>query len=134
MAEMNAGSDARVLLVEDDQAISDLLATVLRGMGVEVDVAHNGQRAVELAEQNRPSLVILDLGLPEMYGTTVAAKLRRRYVNLPVMVVSALTSSAVAEDAWEIGAFAYMTKPFELDAFTETVERGLKLTQRTGHA
>jgi DNA-binding response OmpR family regulator len=125
-----SGDGQRVLLVEDDPAISELLQTVLTGMGLHVDVAPNGGRALELAEKNRPSLVVLDLGLPEMYGKTVAATLRRRYGDLPVMVVSALPATAVAEDAWQVGAFAYMTKPFELDAFAATVERGLKLTPR----
>jgi DNA-binding response OmpR family regulator len=120
----------RVLLVEDDQAISELMQMVLKGMGLAVDVAPNGHQAIELASRHRPALVVLDLGLPEMYGKTVAANLRRQYDNLPVMVVSALSSSAVAEDAWEIGAFTYITKPFELDAFTDAVERGLKMNPR----
>lgn len=117
----------RVLLVEDDQSIRELLEVVLQGMGLFVDAASNGTLAIELAKQHRPSLVVLDLGLPGMYGKTVAARLRQHYQNLPVMVVSALSSSAVAEDAWEIGAFTYITKPFELDAFTNAVERGLQL-------
>jgi len=121
------GIDRRVLLVEDDQAISELMQKVLGGMGLAVDVASDGKRALELAEKHRPALVVLDLGLPEMYGKVVAANLRDRYKNLPVMVVSALSASAVAEDAWEIGAFTYITKPFELDAFTAAVERGLSL-------
>ena len=127
MSSAKRGDAVRVLLVEDDQAISSLMETVLKGMGLHVDVAGNGRRALDLADQNRPSLVILDLGLPEMYGKTVAANLRLRHGDLPMMVVSALSSSAVAEDAWEMGAFTYITKPFELDAFTQAVERGLKL-------
>ncbi len=125
------GDGQRVLLVEDDQAISELMQMVLRGMGLSVDVAHNGRRALELAEKQRPALVVLDLGLPEMYGKTVAKNLRSRYQNLPVLVVSALSASAVAEDAWAMGAFTYITKPFELDAFTEAVERGLSLNSRS---
>ena len=130
MASPNSGDGKRVLLVEDDPAISELLQTVLAGMGLAVDVAASGSRALELAEKHRPSLVVLDLGLPEMYGKTVAVSLRRRYQNLPVMVVSALPATAVAEDAWQMGAFTYMTKPFELDAFTAAVERGLKMAPR----
>jgi DNA-binding response OmpR family regulator len=130
MSSVNMRDSHRVLLVEDDQAISELMQMVLKGMGLSVDVAPNGHRALELAQENRPALVVLDLGLPEMYGKTVAANLRRQYDNLPVMVVSALSSSAVAEDAWEIGAFTYITKPFELDAFTDAVERGLNLNPR----
>jgi DNA-binding response OmpR family regulator len=128
-----SGKDKRVLLVEDDQAISELMFSVLSGMGLSVDVAPNGTRALELASQHQPSLVVLDLGLPEMYGKTVAANLRSRYKDLPVLVVSALTSAAVAEDAWEVGAFSYLTKPFELDAFTAAVERGLKLSRGGAH-
>lgn len=127
MGTARTGDGKRVLLVEDDQAISELMLRVLRDMGLAVEVARNGPRALELAAQQKPSLVVLDLGLPEMYGKTVGRRLRSQYQDLPVMVVSALPSSAVAEDAWEIGAFTYMTKPFELDAFTTAVERGLTL-------
>jgi DNA-binding response OmpR family regulator len=130
MTRTRESDSRRVLLVEDDQAISELMQMVLRGMGLAVDVAANGKRALELADQHRPALVVLDLGLPEMYGKTVAANLRDRYQGLPVMVVSALSASAVAEDAWEVGAFTYITKPFELDAFTAAVERGLALQGR----
>ena len=127
MASSKVAESERVLLVEDDQGIRELMEVVLTGMGLAVDAASNGVRALELAKQHRPALVVLDLGLPGMYGKTVAAHLRQEYHNLPVMVVSALSSSAVAEDAWEIGAFTYITKPFELDAFTSAVERGLQL-------
>ncbi|MFI5266021.1 MAG: response regulator transcription factor [Chloroflexota bacterium] len=132
MSSVNMRDSDRVLLVEDDLAISELMQMVLKGMGLPVDVACNGCSAIELAKQHRPALVVLDLGLPEMYGKSVAANLRREYDNLPVMVVSALSASAVAEDAWEIGAFTYITKPFELDTFTAAVERGLKLNPRPG--
>jgi two-component system, OmpR family, KDP operon response regulator KdpE len=117
----------RVLLVEDDEAISKLMQAVLRDMGVIVDVAYNGPAAIELAKKRRPALVVLDLGLPEMYGKTVAACLKQMQNNLPVMVVSALSPSAVAEDAWEIGAYTYITKPFELDAFSAAVRQGLRM-------
>jgi len=127
MAGAVKGNKQRVLLVEDDEAISSLMQMVLGEMGLFVDVAANGPTALELAERNRPALVVLDLGLPEMYGKTVAAHLRQLHQNLPVMVVSALSASAVAKDAWEIGAFTYMTKPFELEAFTAAVRRGLDL-------
>jgi DNA-binding response OmpR family regulator len=132
MTEAHGRGGQRVLVVEDDRAISDLMHAVLTGMGLSTDIAHDGPKALELAETNRPALVVLDLGLPKMYGKNVGVRLRKRYQGLPVMVVSALPSSAVAQDAWEIGAFAYITKPFELDAFTAAVQRGLKLASRAG--
>jgi DNA-binding response OmpR family regulator len=128
-----AGGDGkgRVLLVEDDEAISSLMQTVLREMDLSVDVAPNGPKAIELANKRRPSLVVLDLGLPDMYGKTVAEQLRRLHKKVPVMVVSALAPTAVAEDAWQIGAYTYITKPFELEAFTSAVKRGLRMAD--GH-
>lgn len=126
-----AGNDSqRVLLVEDDDAISSLMQAVLRDMDLSVDVARNGSAALELAHRHRPAMVVLDLGLPEMYGKTVASQLRQIYGNLPVMVVSALSPSAVAEDAWAIGAYTYITKPFELDAFSAAVRKGLSMGAR----
>ena len=124
------GDRDRVLLVEDDPAIRDLMETVLKDMGLAVDVASNGPRGLELAASNQPALAILDLGLPDMYGSTVAAGLRTLYANLTLMVVSALSPSAVAEDAWQMGAFTYVTKPFELDQFSAAVRRGLELAHR----
>jgi len=129
VAQAAKGQSAHVLLVEDDPAIRELMQMVLGDMGLSIDVASTGPMALELASQRQPNMVILDLGLPEMYGKTVGSVLRRRYgSNLPVMVVSALSAPAVAQDAWEIGAFAYITKPFELDAFSETVQRGLRMS------
>lgn len=128
------GGRERVLLVEDDSAISELMQMMLADMGLAVDVAATGSRAIELAELNPPALAILDLGLPEMYGKTVAAKLRSRYASLPMFVVSALSASTVAEDAWAMGAFTYITKPFELDAFSAAVKRGLELARKNARA
>jgi len=129
VARKGASDSARILLVEDDPAISSLMSTVIADMGLPVDTASSGPAALELAARNRPAMVVLDLGLPDMYGKTVAGHLKLRYPDLPVMIVSALSSSAVAEDAWEVGAFTYITKPFELDAFIAAVRQGLELAK-----
>ena len=117
----------QVLLVEDDPAIVELMQLVLADEGLSVDVARTGTKALEMARQRRPQVAILDLGLPEMYGKTLGQNLRKLYPDLPLLVVSALPSNAVAQDAWEMGAFSYITKPFELDALSAAVKRGLDL-------
>ncbi|HEU0167666.1 MAG TPA: response regulator [Chloroflexota bacterium] len=117
----------QVLLVEDDPAIVELMQLVLADEGLTVDVARTGTRALEMARQRRPQVAILDLGLPEMYGKTLGKNLRKLYPDLPLLVVSALPSNAVAQDAWEMGAFSYITKPFELDVLSAAVKRGLDL-------
>lgn len=122
------GSPPRpVLLVEDDDPISELIRLMLLDMGLPVEVARSGPEAIAMAARQRPALVILDLGLPDMYGRAVGRRLRRLYPNVPIMVISALAGSTVAEDAWAIGAFAYLTKPFELEALTDAIRRGLAL-------
>ena len=120
-------SAPQVLLVEDDPAIVELMQLVLADEGLSVDVTRTGTRALEMARQRRPEVAILDLGLPEMYGKTLGKNLRQLYPDLPLLVVSALPSNAVAQDAWEMGAFSYITKPFELDALSAAVKRGLDL-------
>jgi DNA-binding response OmpR family regulator len=121
-------SQPRVLLVEDDPAIVELMQLVLADEGLTVEVARSGTLALELARRHRPQVAVLDLGLPEMYGKTLGRNLHQLYPDLPLLVVSALPSNAVAQDAWEMGAFSYITKPFELDAFSAAVKRGLSLS------
>ncbi|MBV9121593.1 MAG: response regulator [Chloroflexi bacterium] len=134
VAPVKSGAGQRVLLVEDDPAISDLMQTVLRELGLTVEAANTGAKALEMARHEPPALAILDLGLPEMYGKTVAQRLKSEQPDLPVLVVSALSSSTVAQDAWEMGAYSYVTKPFELDAFTAAVKRGLSRAKRRATA
>jgi len=124
------GQPPQVLLVEDDPAIVELMQLVLADDGLTVEVACSGARALELARQRQPQVAILDLGLPEMHGTTLGRNLHQLYPDLPLLVVSALPCNAVAQDAWDMGAFSYITKPFELDAFSAAVQRGLNLSQR----
>lgn len=125
-----ASASRRVLVVEDDPAISSLMQAVLRDAGATIDVATDGPAALTIASDQQPDLVILDLGLPNMYGTAVAEQLRQQLGSVPILVVSALPASAVAADAWQIGAFTYITKPFELDAFSAAVQRGLAISQQ----
>jgi len=104
-----------VLVVEDDDAVANLLDTLLSELGCAVRVARTGHQALEMAAGDAPSLVILDLGLPGLYGTSVGVTLRHMHPKLPLIIVSALPDSAVAQDAWSVGAQAYFTKPFDCD-------------------
>jgi len=81
-------------------------------------------------ERALPRLVILDLGLPGLYGTSLAITLRAEFPGLPFIVVSALQADAVAQDAWSIGAAAYLTKPFDCDELLATVRRVLAASRR----
>ena len=120
-------SQRRVLVIEDDEAIALLIQTILQEAGLMVDTARTGHEALELAAATTPDLVVLDLGLPGLYGTSVAVALRQAYRKLPIIVVSALPDRTVAEDAWGIQAQGYLTKPFEPDALERLVLRYIEV-------
>lgn len=103
-----------VLVVDDDPYLLRALRITLRAHGYDVAVAPDGQSALAAAAQTPPALVILDLGLPDMDGTAVLAKLRRTS-HVPVLVLSARHGSTDKVQALDAGADDYITKPFGLD-------------------
>lgn len=105
----------RVLLVEDDEHLSTALALTMRARGYAVTTAATGASAVHEAGHRRHEVVILDLGLPDMDGTEVIARIRERGWQVPVIVLSARREEASKVRALDAGADDYMTKPFGAD-------------------
>ena len=103
---------ARVLVVEDDEAIADVLRRSLRAEGHEVQSAGDGVEALSLAEQFVPDLVILDLGLPRLDGTEVLKRLRAEG-DVPILILTARTETEDRVDGLDSGADDYLPKPFE---------------------
>jgi DNA-binding response OmpR family regulator len=102
----------RVLVVEDDEAIADVLRRSLRAEGHEVQSAADGVQALALAEQFVPDLVILDLGLPRLDGTEVLKRLRDEG-DVPVLILTARTETEDRVEGLDAGADDYLPKPFE---------------------
>lgn len=118
----------RVLIVEDDEALSQFLRKSLAASHYEADVATDGERARELVEQQEYDLVILDLNLPKADGLEVLRHIRARNTALPVV---ALTARREVEDrvkALDLGADDYIAKPF---AFAELSARVRALLRRS---
>ena len=105
-------STGRVLVVEDDEAIADVLRRTLRQEGHEVRSAGDGVAALALAEEFVPDLVILDLGLPKLDGSEVLRRLRRES-DVPILVLTARTELDDRVDGLDSGADDYLVKPFE---------------------
>jgi DNA-binding response OmpR family regulator len=103
----------RLLLAEDDSAISVPLARALRRAGYEVDVAADGPSALEQASTG-PDLLILDLGLPGMDGLEVCRRLREAGQTLPVLVLTARADELDTVVGLDAGADDYVTKPFRV--------------------
>ena len=102
----------RVLVVEDDAAIADVLRRLLRQEGHEVRSAEDGVEALELAESFVPDLVILDLGLPKLDGVEVCRRLRAES-DAPILILTARTDTDDRVEGLDSGADDYLVKPFE---------------------
>jgi two-component system chemotaxis response regulator CheY len=114
------GIPKRVLVVDDDASIRELLLTALEDDGYEVVPAVNGQDALAVCERWRPDVIVLDLMMPVMDGWTFAKRLRERD-DIPIVVLSAATD--LARHAKTIGAAAVVAKPFDLDQLLPKVAR-----------
>jgi len=102
----------RILVVEDDEDIVDVLRRTLRGEGYEVSAVGDGPGALELASSFMPDLVILDLGLPGLDGVEVCRRLRQEG-DVPVLMLTARTETGDMVEGLDSGADDYLTKPFE---------------------
>ena len=120
----------RVLLAEDDQAISEPLARALRREGYDVEVREDGPGALESATGELPvDLVVLDLGLPGMDGLEVCRRLRAEGSGVPVLVLTARADEVDTVVGLDAGADDYVTKPFRL---AELLARARALLRRGG--
>jgi len=103
----------RVLLAEDDPAISEPLARALRREGYDVDVRADGRAALEGANES-PDLVVLDLGLPHIDGLEVCRRIRADGRTIPVLILTARADEVDTVVGLDAGADDYVTKPFRL--------------------
>ena len=120
----------KILVVDDEKPISDIIKFNMVKEGYEVVTAFDGREALEMFEAERPDILILDLMLPELDGLEVARTIRKTS-NVPIIVLSAKDSEFDKVIGLEIGADDYMTKPFsnrELQARVKAILRRTDLT------
>src|SRR5687767_12881420 len=105
----------QVLLIEDDPEIRQILADALGLDGLRLSAASNGREALEAASRDPFELILLDLGLPGLNGLKVLDHLKQHPVthNIPVVVITAWSSTEDKLHSFELGAVDYITKPFE---------------------
>ena len=105
---------AQILLVDDELSIQRAMAPLLRSRGYGVTVAGTGREALDLFARERPDLLILDLGLPDMNGIEVCRQVRE-LADTPILILSARGAEKDKVAALDQGADDYMTKPFDVD-------------------
>jgi two-component system chemotaxis response regulator CheY len=119
-ASAPVGIQKRVLVVDDDASIRELLSTALEDDGYEVVPAKNGQDALSVCERWRPDVIVLDLMMPVMDGWTFAKRMRERD-DIPIVVLSA--ANDLERHAKALGAAEVVGKPFDLDQLLPKVAR-----------
>ncbi|MFM8518826.1 MAG: response regulator transcription factor [Solirubrobacterales bacterium] len=131
---MNEG--ARILVVEDDREIVDVLRRTLRADGFTVEGVGDGGGALELAPDFLPDLVILDLGLPDMDGEEVCRQLRlaQETTRVPILMLTARTELDDRVSGLDSGADDYLTKPFEREEILARIRALLRRTPPRGSA
>jgi two-component system OmpR family response regulator len=124
-------AEARLLVVEDDENIAELLAASLRYAGFDVVTARDGQQALRTARKVRPDLMVLDVMLPGIDGFEVVRRLTSQGNRCPVLFLTARDSVADKIAGLTVGGDDYVTKPFSLD---EVIARIRAVLRRTASA
>lgn len=122
----------KILIIDDDVEITTMMADVLKGEGYAVTLAHEGLRAIEKSNQEKVDLILLDIRMPFFSGFWFcdAFKKRPETRHIPIIMVSALNEPEDIERAHQLGASAYLVKPFEPKKLVELVGEALKGNSR----
>jgi two-component system OmpR family response regulator len=118
---------ARVLVVDDEPTVREVLAVHLATLGHAADTAEDGARALDLARRTRPDVVLIDIMMPGMNGIETLRRLRALLPKAGFVMISGADDQNLAIRALELGAFDYLRKPFDLDY----LERILKVRLAT---
>ena len=122
------GTEAKLLVVDDEPNIRDLLASSLRFAGFDVVTAEDGSGAFHEAQASRPDLIVLDVMLPDMDGFTVTRRLRDAGITTPVLFLTARDDMRDKIQGLTVGGDDYVTKPFGLE---EVIARIRAILRRT---
>ena len=124
------GSSARLLVVDDEEALLDLLGDALRFAGYDVRTARSGFEALRAAADDRPDLLVLDVNLPDLDGFEVCQRLRRDGEDVPVVFLTARDDPSDLRTGFTRGGDDYVTKPFSLEELNFRIQAVLRRTLR----
>lgn len=123
-------STTKIIVIDDDTAVTDLLAVILRTHGFDVRVTNNSTDGMNLIRDEKFDLVILDLMMPEMDGWEICKEVRS-FSQVPIIVLSALNDPSMVASVLDAGADDYLTKPTPSRILIAHINR---LTRRNGNA
>ncbi|MBW2469118.1 MAG: response regulator [Deltaproteobacteria bacterium] len=112
-----------LLIVDDEKRFADMLAKRLTLRGCQCEVCYNGQQALDLVEQKDFFLILLDLHLPDIYGTDVLMRIKKMDSKTPVIIVTAHGTEKDRKKCIQQGAHAFVHKPLGIDELMEILAR-----------
>lgn len=115
----------KILIVDDEPAMVEVITALCRTLGVETIPAPDGTLAIELLSRHQPDIVIADLKMEPVGGLDVLRAARQQNLNVAVIVITAYGSLSTAVEAMRIGAFDYITKPFKMDELQLAIEKAI---------
>jgi two-component system OmpR family response regulator len=122
---------AKVLVIDDEQGIRDLLDTLLRRKGYDVIVAESGQKGLECFRRERPDVIVLDLKMPGMDGLTVLRQIHSLDPKTPVIILTGAGTAEMEQQVRALGVTEYVEKEFSLHLLGDALKRLLKTPDPT---
>ncbi len=123
---------ARVLVVDDEESLVDMLATALRFTGYDVASAGSGFDALRAVKESRPDLIVLDVNMPDLDGFEVCRRIRRDGIDSPVIFLTARDGPEDLRMGFSHGGDDYLTKPFSLEELSLRIEAILRRVRGNG--
>ncbi|SFG70346.1 two-component system, NtrC family, response regulator AtoC [Desulfotomaculum arcticum] len=119
----------KVLIVDDEEGVCELLRDVLEDAGFEAWIAYNARDAINILENKTPDTILLDIRLPDADGIQLINDFKEMGVNVPVILMTAFGTTEIAIQAMKQGAHDYLNKPLNLDELLLTVQKAVKMQQ-----
>ena len=115
-----------ILVVDDEPDMCEMLVTILYKEGYVTDMANNGKDAVKRVKDGGVDFVLLDIMMPEMGGMETLRQIKAVRHDIPVVMITAYATLKTAQESMRLGAYDYITKPFNLECVKEVIKQGLE--------
>jgi len=122
-----------VLVVDNDKDFCQVISDVLKQAGIKVNIAYNGESALAKVKKHRYDLMLLDYKLPGISGLTVLEKIHQIRPSLKTIMISTFGDASTRARAKELGAYAFLDKPFNIDKMVKVVKKALNGNGKGGN-
>jgi len=120
--EKSGNDPLKILIVDDEVAIRDIIKELLQCEGYSTKTADSGIAALSVIDEFKPNVILLDIRMPDMDGLQCLRRIKENYPAIEVLMISGFASSEIAKKSLELGAYDYMNKPISFDHLKNTLK------------